>query len=178
MTNLIDADDLKRALVTNGFKNDIDMMMTLETINNATTIDAVPLDGSFLKMSRDDYLIYKRHWLYEHFDMEMEIQRSAMKSMGYEPAIKDAQPHWIPCSERLPEDSGDYLVCPSDSVLEDYSDFSEIMIMPYDADCEAFGWWVERYHPISLGYLDSDFNEFEVLAWMPLPKPYPYEVKE
>ena len=100
MTNLIDADDLKRALVTNGFKNDIDMMMTLETINNATTIDAVPLDGSFLKMSRGDYLIYNRHWLYEHFDMEMEIERSAMKSMGYEPAIKDAEPvrhgKWIP----------------------------------------------------------------------------------
>lgn len=79
---------------------------------------------------------------------------------------------WIPCSERLPEDSGDYLVCPSDSVLEDYLDFGEVMIMPYDADCEAFGWWIERYHPISLGYLDSDFNEFEVLAWMPLPEPY------
>ena len=91
MKRLIDADDLKRALVTNGFKNDIDMMMTLETINNATTIDAVPLDGSFLKMSRGDYLIYNRHWLYEHFDMEMEIQRSAMKSMGYEPAIKEAE---------------------------------------------------------------------------------------
>jgi hypothetical protein len=87
----------------------------------------------------------------------------------------DAEHRWIPCSERLPEDSGDYLVRPSDSVLEDYSDFSEIMIMPYDADCEAFGWWVERYHPISLGYLDSDFNEFEVLAWMPLPEPYEVE---
>ena len=84
----------------------------------------------------------------------------------------DRPQEWIPCSERLPEDSGDYLVCPSDSVLEDYSDFSDVMIMPYDADCEAFGWWVERYHPISLGYLDSDFNEFEVLAWMPLPEPW------
>ena len=84
----------------------------------------------------------------------------------------DRPQEWIPCSERLPEHSGDYLVCPSDSVLEDYSDFSDVMIMPYDADCEAFGWWVERYHPISLGYLDSDFNEFEVLAWMPLPEPW------
>ena len=84
----------------------------------------------------------------------------------------DRPQEWIPCSERLPEDSGDYLVCPSDSVLEDYSDFSEVMIMPYDADCEAFGWWVERYDPISLGYVDSDFNEFEVLAWMPLPEPW------
>lgn len=79
---------------------------------------------------------------------------------------------WIPVSERLPEDSGDYLVCPSNGVIEDYSDCRDVMIMPYDADCEAFGWWTERYDPISLGFVDSDFNEFEVLAWMPLPKPY------
>lgn len=43
MKRLIDADDLKRALVTNGFRNDFDMMMTIETINNAPTIDAVPV---------------------------------------------------------------------------------------------------------------------------------------
>jgi hypothetical protein len=43
MKRLIDADDLKRALVTNGFRNDVDMMMTLEAINNAPTIDAIPI---------------------------------------------------------------------------------------------------------------------------------------
>ena len=79
---------------------------------------------------------------------------------------------WIPVSERLPEKSGDYLVRPSDGVLDDYSDFSEVMIMPYEADCEAFGWWSDRYDPVSLGYLDSDFVEFEVIAWQPLPEPY------
>ena len=51
-------------------------------------------------------------------------------------------PTWTPCNERMPENSGDYLVRPSDSVLEDYSDFSEVMIMPYDADCDCFGWWI------------------------------------
>lgn len=85
---------------------------------------------------------------------------------------------WIPCSERLPEDSGDYLVCPSDGVIEDYSDCRDVMIIPYDADCEAFGWWTERYDPISLGFVDCDFDEFEVLAWMPLPKPYREENEE
>ena len=79
---------------------------------------------------------------------------------------------WITVSERLPEKSGDYLVRPSDGVLEDYSDFSEIMIMPYDVDVEAFGWWSDQYDPVTLGYIDSDFNEFEVIAWMPLPEPY------
>ncbi len=79
---------------------------------------------------------------------------------------------WIPCSERLPDDSGAYLARPSDDMLEDYSDFDEVMIIPYDADCESFGWWSDRYDPVSLGYVDSDFDEIEVLAWMPLPKPY------
>lgn len=86
--------------------------------------------------------------------------------------LESADAEWIPCSERLPEDSGDYLVCPSDGVIEDYSDCRDVMIIPYDADCEAFGWWTERYDPISLGFVDCDFDEFEVLAWMPLPKPY------
>ena len=81
-------------------------------------------------------------------------------------------PTWIPCSERLPEDSGDYLVRPSDNTLDDYSEFEEIMIMPYDVDCEAFGWWTSYFDPISLGFVDSEFTDYEVIAWMPLPKPY------
>ena len=85
---------------------------------------------------------------------------------------------WIPCSERLPEDSGEYLVCPSDSVLEDYSEFGEVTIMPYDADCEGFGWWKDIFDPVSLGYVDSDFIEYEVIAWMPLPKPWKGEKNE
>ena len=147
MRRLIDADALKRDLVKNGFRNDVDMMMTLETINNAPTIDAVPLDGSFLKMSMGDYLIYNRHWLYEHFDMEMDIQRSAMKSMGYEPAIKDAEPHWIPCSERLPDALDSVLVTSTGG-------------------------------HVYISYIVHGEFEYggEVIAWMPLPKPY--EVKE
>ena len=75
-----------------------------EALNKVPTVDAVPLDGSFLKMSRGDYLIYKRHWLYEHFDQEIDIQRSVMKSMGYEYVGKntDAVRHgkWIDIDEQ------------------------------------------------------------------------------
>lgn len=91
---------------------------------------------------------------------------------GYKMYIAMDEYGWIPCEERLPEDSGDYLVCPSDSVLADYSDFSDVMVMPYDETCEAFGWWTDRFDSVSLGYVGSDFNEFEVVAWMPLPEPY------
>ena len=93
MKRLIDADDLKRALVTNGFRNDVDMMMTLETINNAPTIDS--------------------------------------------------EPHWIPCSERLPEKDGYYLT--TTCYRQVYCDF-----------------WNEDH-----------FDRTEaVIAWMPLPEPY------
>jgi hypothetical protein len=93
MQRLIDADALKRDLVKNGFRNDVDMMMTLETINNAPTIDAVP--------------------------------------------------HWIPCSERLPEKDGYYLT--TTCYRQVYCDF-----------------WNEDH-----------FDRTEaVIAWMPLPKPY------
>ena len=91
MTRLIDADALNMYERLKSYYGDA-WRDAQEEIDNAPTVDAVPLDGSFLKMSKGDYLIYNRHWLYEHFDQEVEIQRSVMKSMGYEPAIKDAEP--------------------------------------------------------------------------------------
>ena len=70
--------------IDDGLCKRTEFYVTDEAIAQQPTIDAVPLDGSFLKMSKGEYLIYNRHWLYEHFDQEIDIQRSAMKSMGYE----------------------------------------------------------------------------------------------
>ena len=79
---------------------------------------------------------------------------------------------WIPCSERLPERNGAYLVWMQWPCDEEPTAF----IINYDADCEMFGEWLERYDPITLGYLNSDFEEIKgVIAWMPLPKPYKEE---
>lgn len=157
MKRLIDAEALKERIITPR-ANGKDLIA--ELIDSMPTIDAVPLDGSFLKMSRGDYLIYKRHWLYEHFDMEMDIQRSAMKSMGYEPALKDTEPRWIPCSERLPEEPFGCLVTVWDTDPVTMDEFENIL--PY-----FVGWDGERWN-------DGDGLQcpFEVIAWMPLPKPY------
>ena len=166
---LIDADALKNDILKSAVMIDDRGIQTgyeiaIELIKRQPTIDAVPLDGSFLKMSRGDYLIYKRHWLYEHFDMEMDIQRSAMKSMGYEPALKDAEPRWIPCSERLPEAPFGCLVTVEDEEPMTGALFPNLL--PY-----FVGWDGEQWNDA-----DGEQCPFEVLAWMPLPKPY--EVKE
>ena len=68
-------------------------------------------------------------------------------------ALPSAQPErWIPCSERLPEELGDYLV-----------------------SIKRVGWNFEEYVENDIAYWD-DLEGFhkadKVIAWMPLPEPY------
>lgn len=71
----------------------------------------------------------------------------------------EAEPKWIPCSKRLPEDTHEVLCCTDEDemfvatayVYEDGYDFD---------DNEGMAW------------------RGEVVAWMPLPKPYEAERKE
>lgn len=77
-----------------------------------------------------------------------------LKSM---PTI-DAEPHWIPCSERMPNDDKDYLVTDGESMAVGY----------YRTDAKAwdnvnFGWLEHREETCGLKM---------VIAWMPLPEPY------
>lgn len=59
---------------------------------------------------------------------------------------------WIPCSERLPEESGEYLT------YVDYADETFIAIDEIDCDGLIKEWnCTPNYH---------------VIAWQPLPKPY------
>ena len=80
------------------------------------------------------------------------------------------EPHWIPCSDRLPEESGRYLVtrglnaCGSlwnRIYIANYSDLMGIKSKRI--------WWQGNVGK-------SDFERLDdVLAWMPLPKPYKEE---
>lgn len=76
---------------------------------------------------------------------------------------------WIPCSKRLPEKDGDYLVY---GRWENISDDFYIQIIPFDTCVEEFGVWHEYFDRHTLGSLGSEFDKAEVKAWMPLPKPY------
>ena len=71
-----------------------------------------------------------------------------------EMAIKalEAEPHWIPVTERLPERSGDYLV--TRDIIEVYE--------PEACDIDYF----------EADTLDWDGYGNLVIAWMPLPEPF------
>lgn len=78
---------------------------------------------------------------------------------------------WIPCSERLPDKDGEYLVWYECG--EDEDDEKGIAIVPFWTDIEMFGVYQDIFDSQSLGFVDSEFYECETAkAWMPLPEPY------
>lgn len=63
-----------------------------------------------------------------------------------------AEPQWIPCSERMPENNGNYMTC---------DEKGNIHIFWYD-DCQKCPFNISEYHT----------RYYPVVAWMPLPQPY------
>ena len=86
---------------------------------------------------------------------------------------EDGSSGWIPCSERLPED-GDcrFYMCLVENHIEDFP-----MMCQFEEE-NGFGFYKDIYDPISLGFLDTEFDTMEelgyekVMYWMPLPEPY------
>ncbi len=74
---------------------------------------------------------------------------------------------WIPCSERLPEKSGYYLMS-----VENYGSSDRDMITPIKEV------WVRRFHKGIDGdkyqniWQQMPYETFDVIAWQPLPAPY------
>ena len=67
---------------------------------------------------------------------------------------------WIPCSERLPEEAFGCLVTVMDCEPSTQTDFENIL--PYFVGYDGETW----------NNADGKEIPFEVIAWMPLPKPY------
>ncbi len=63
------------------------------------------------------------------------------------------QPHWIPCSEKLPENSGIYLVSALDGIGR------RTTVVPYQQNAKAWTLTGRRAY-------------WRVTAWLPLPEPY------
>ena len=66
---------------------------------------------------------------------------------------------WIPCSEKLPEESDYYMACVYDEEADDYDYRKNWFAHKDDYDIDESEW--------------RELMPFErVTAWMPLPKPY------
>ena len=69
---------------------------------------------------------------------------------------------WISVKDRLPKDSGEYLVTQyNEDAIDEYCDGHRIETLFFD----EHGWWDD---------ISSSFG-WEVIAWMPLPSPYQKE---
>lgn len=72
-------------------------------------------------------------------------------------------PQWIPCEERMPKGIGAYII--SGKMKYDFESEYEyfVDVAEYDPIDSEFHSWNDWY---------EGQDEFEIVAWMPLPKPY------
>lgn len=88
------------------------------------------------------------------------------------------EPKWIPCSERLPEDLEPVNITWVNHHPESY--YADIKDKPFTATghyCNGRWWWFSETcqdYLAEYGRCDVDAmdDDIEVIAWMPLPKPW------
>ena len=93
-------------------------------------------------------------WIAE-FELEDGDTMPEHMDLEYKGAKIDfhCRPMWIPCSERLPEHGGRYLI----SVLDGIN--RRTTVAPYLPRCKAWA-------------MNGRMAYWKVIAWMPLPEPY------
>jgi hypothetical protein len=118
-------------------------------------------------ISRQDAIdaidVLKRNYPSSCFEDLCKAVDIAIKVLSVQP-----EQRWIPCSERLPEEYGEFLVTMTEKAkAKDLGfDIDETYIrkMRYNSN----GWQLPRHIPSWINEAVKD----EVLAWMPLPEPY------
>ena len=86
------------------------------------------------------------------------------------PSVTPQESRWIPVSEKKPNKGGEYLLWGKidESEEEDYC-----FVGDYYEFEEKFGTEISNYDPNTLGFIDTEIEEYySVIAWMPLPKAY------
>lgn len=106
------------------------------------------------------------------FNEAIEIVKQEAEKFGTDTNV--GSNGWIPCSERLPKEYGDYLVAWRPLSMSDEDIMKKVgrevphfyEIVEYDPDDEAL--WI--------GSIEQAKGEYEIIAWQPLPKPYKYSI--
>ena len=87
--------------------------------------------------------------------MDRALYNFTMNRILEQPTIEPEQ-HWIPCSERFPENDDWQIV----SILDESGD------TPYRYS--DFGWYLDKAES---WIIDAE-QRTDIIAWMPLPEPY------
>ncbi len=89
-----------------------------------------------------------------------------------QPTVQADGTKWISVEDRLPEDiDRRFFMCLVENHLEDPPMFCQ-----YEEEY-GFGFWKDIYDPVTLGFVDSEFETMEdlkyekVLYWMPMIEP-------
>ena len=99
--------------------------------------------------------------------LKIAFQLSLVVNSAFADAVKalpsaDRLQEWIPCSERLPSEDGQYLVWAIISFVPDHVDdpstYQGITIAGYYGNAHPINWF--------------GTNVEKVIAWMPLPEPW------
>ena len=115
-------------------------------------------------------------WRSERSDKYTEAEIRQALNMGMD-ALKHEQ-RWIPVTERLPEEYGEYMITwtTSHSMVNGKYGFLGIaeyeLSGEYDAENNRFNgeWLLEEYV--------ENYSDVKVTAWMSLPEPYKAESEE
>lgn len=111
------------------------------------TIDADALKYAIVEEGQRS----KRYKLGEFWELNGD---EIWRVIDAQPTI-ETEPHWIPCSEKIPEDSGEYLTFQCSADIK----YGWCQVLYYDDGWNCFG--------------GNKKNEVKyVVAWMPLPKPW------
>ena len=92
-----------------------------------------------------------------------ELNRNEIWKVIDEQPTVEAEPRWIPCSERLPESDNEVLI----TVWDAEDDYVEV----YKGFYQGHEWWTQWCHGCSK-IKGEPCGENIVIAWMPLPEPY------
>jgi hypothetical protein len=143
----------------------------IELLENSPYLDV--LGGLSYYEEAADHLIANGVRLEEKQATSDETERWKVAALYFRDKAY-AKPEWIPVTERLPEDDGDYLVAKkifNNSIRQDVLRFAKDgrKVDKYDFQGEWKNIWY--YYDSEYGYITVD----SVTHWMPLPEP-PEEV--
>ena len=122
-----------------------------DTISRQAALETIRTMQTYKLFAGDDMILIDK--------AQVQTELMMLPSVQPETNCSEIPNNWIPCSEKLPDKEGDYLV----TLLDDRGTWVEIALWN-----ETFG---GRWQAVL--YNDVDYSDISnAIAWLPLPEPY------